>query len=315
MNLLLADWYHDVSIDADAGTIAARGAALDELAPTLTPSQTMALVAVAHEQEPTADDEWFRAAFKRHDASFRMRDNGREVALLAAVCLVDACAGDGDEAVLAASAAAVAARRGWSSAVRDLPVVANQRLVDLGTSRRQLAPAPVASKHVAWVEGAQAATAETIMAAIGQLGASVNTALDAAASQLGAVSAWAERSLDLLAEESDLMAWLLAGQCTTLGRPWAETDPATAAVLAGREIAGLLAVSPAPPQADALIDQVLASTRFAKRPSETELPPIDVPTGLAALVQDDPRGGREPADLGRLSVRQAVLLDVWARLE
>ncbi|SFD87986.1 GTPase-associated system all-helical protein GASH [Blastococcus tunisiensis] len=325
MNPLLADWYNEVSIGASAEMIAARGAALDELLPDLAPAQVMGLVGLAHERGEGDSDEWFRAVFKRHDASFLMRENGREVALLAGACLMDVSASGGDTAVLAASAVAVASRLGWSSVVGDLPTEAEQRLVDLGTSRRQLTRPPAAIRQTVWTKSVQTGaakdmeagvTAESVAAAIARVGTAVNAALESAAAQLDAVSEWAERSLDLCAEESDLMAWLLTGQSRTLGLAWSAADPATAAVVAGREIAELLALAPAPPQADALIDQMLASTRFPKRAAaELELPPLEVPAELEFLVQNAPWDGQDPAALGRLSLRQAVLLDVWSGLE
>lgn len=324
MNPLLADWYNDVSIGLPGEILTARAAAIDELLPQLDRASVLALVGLAHEHPQVEQDDWFREPFKKHDATFLMRGNDRELAVLAGACLVDVCAGEDDLAVLVASATAVACRRGWTSSVGDLPGRAEQRLVDLGTARRQLERRPVAAKPTVWTKGVPPAVANglseagvtpaSVTAALDKLAGATNRALETAAVQVDRVADWSERALSLCTEEGDLLSWLLAGHSNLLDVPWASLDAGTAAIVAGRELADLLVVLPAPPQADALIDQILFATPFSEEAAKVNIPPLDVPAPLNFLLEQQEVADADLADLARLGLRQAVLLKVWSQV-
>lgn len=325
MTALLADWYNEVSIGATGETIAARTAALDALVSDgLSPHQVVELVGLAYGRTEAGPDSWLRAAFKAHDQAFLMRGNDRELALLAGACLTAVCETDSALAVLAASAASVAARLGWTSAAPDLAQTAEQRLVDLGSSRRQPEPSPTAPAAAAWTKALQAAafkkldeeglTDEAVRAAVNHAGAAANAAATASTQYASSVSEWAERALGLAAEETDLVAWLLSGRSDTLDAPWSSTDERSAAAIAGRELAAILAVLPAPPQADAFLHQLLAATKFAKRATAADPGPPAAPAEIAFLFDGGPTED-DAARTGQLSLRRAVLADAWRALQ
>ena len=323
MNSLLATWYNDVAIGVSIESLQARAKAIDAILNEVDGVQVLGLIALAHEQPVSGIEEWFRNFFHAEDASFLMRGNEREVALLAGACLVDLCKRDDDLAVLAAVAAAVAAQHGWVSLVRELHALAEQRLADVGASRRQIESMPERVGKPFWTTSLQAAiakdfegvgaTPEAVTQAIGRVAAAANSAIEAVANETDMVARWAQRSLDILGEESQLLAWLLAGHSKTLGVSWASLDKATAAAVAARELIDVIAVVPAPPQADALIDQLLASTPFSTSPATTAaMPPVrcargaELPDRVAAAKRGpsgrwtvEPPASATPSCLGR----------------
>jgi hypothetical protein len=326
MNPLLADWYNEVSIALASDTAQARARAADQLLPSLTRTRVLTLVGLAHGHPDDQDQhDWFSEAFKVEDASFLLRGNDREVALLAGACLIELFNRGDDLAVFAASACAVAAGRGWSCLINDLAGAAEQRLHDLGTARRQVPPTPSVTNQVIWPKSAAAkaitqmteetVTAESIVAALTLLADNANAAFAATATQINQVGSWAEDAINLCTEEGNLISWLLSGYSETLGISWASIDASTAAIVAGRELVAESTLCPPAPQGDALLDQLLAATPFDESPAKMTIPLLDVPGPLEFLVDQLSPDSGTPTILARQSLRQATLLDAWDKLE
>jgi hypothetical protein len=333
MNPLFADWHHDIALDLGGEVLLAREKAADEVVVALTGPQALDLIAIAYQQPaPSGDVTWFRQAFKTADVTFRMRDNDHEMAVLAGACLLEVGIRDDDIAVLAASAGAIAARRGWIPLLGDLLGAADQRLLDIGTSRRQRTDRPTVTRQQVWgPKGIAPAEITTVLqeggdlphpthaavaAALGKLALAVNTAIGHTANQLATVVDWADTSACLAAEESDLFGWLLCGASDLLDMTWSAVDPRTAAIVAGRELAQRAVVLPAPPQSDAMLEQLLASTPFAETSVKATLPPAPALRELDFLLAD--LGTDTDSDLLELaqhSLRQAMLVRVWGELE
>lgn len=319
MNPLLATWYSDVAIGLSIDSLNARASAIEELAATVDRAQILALVAMAHEHFEDGEHAWFRTAFHKSDTSFLMRGNVREISLLAGACLVEICERADALAVLASAASALAKQVGWTAVLTDLPVVSEQRLLDLGTERRQFEARPATAPTALPTKALQATitkdleggvTPDAVAAALGRVIAAAESAADAASREYKALAIWAERSIDLLAEETQLLAWLLAGYSASLNAPWSSVDATTAATVAARELVELSYVVPAPPQADSMVEQLLSSMRFAKRGTTSVIPPLEVPEQLQFIVEQDATT-RDAAEAGKLSLRQAVLLAAW----
>ena len=325
MNSFLADWHADIAINLPAEVLEARETAGDAVVANLSGDQLLDLISLAYQQPGSSDGgEWFRAAIKEQDRTFLLRGNDREVAVLAGACLWAVLDGDGLLAILAGYGCAVAAFRDWISAPPELSNRAEHRLSELAVAERALANRPDLGKPQAWSKQLQtsiktAAPEETdingthIQAVIGKVMTALQTALDRLYDQQTKIVTWAEQALDVYAEESAQVGWLLGGASRTLSRPWASIDRAAAAVLAGRELANSVLQLAAPPHSDAFLDQMLAATPFSEHPVETVLEPLSVPDALHFLIAPLPNSD-EPGRQARHSLRQAMLVQAWEQL-
>lgn len=324
MNPLLSSWYNDISIDVSASTLQARTVALESVEGELDREGLASLVALAYGLPEAGQYQWFREAFQEVDAAFLMRGNERELAVLAGACVMGVCELGNEMSVLAAASSAVAARRGLPSVFPELPMVAEQTLLDLSVARRRVEAPPTSTTVQVWnkatlagintlVEG-QGVTDTNLIASLEKLAQSVTSAMQHAAANYTRLAEWTERSISTYAEEGQLLSWLLSGRSSTLDVPWTSTDRETAAILSAREVVTLSVMLPPPPQADAMLEQMLASVRFSKRETSTVLPERDIPPALAPICETG-RTATVALDLAHLSLREAVMLAAWDGLE
>lgn len=327
MNPLFADWHAEVGIDLPGEVLAARERAADEVVSALSPAQALDLVASAF-QLPDAGTrtQWFRQAIKEQDVGFLLRGNDRQADLLAAACLREVLDSNRDDdtalPVLVGYACELAALRGWTSLLPDLPDQATHRLRELGTQRRRLTRPPTLDRVVLYTKQqataittdlpeASAVTGAQVAAALNKLIGYSQTALDKVTGQITAVSKWADHANDICAEEGNILGWLIAGTSTSRHVPWSTLPACTAAILAGRELAEQLMLLPAPAQADAFLAQLHNATPFTDDAHDSAPDPLPVAPQLEFLVTALPDGDGDPVQQAQHSLRQALLCDAW----
>jgi hypothetical protein len=323
MNPLLADWHAEVAINLAGDVLAARDSAGDAVVEALTGAQLLDLIALAYAQPGTTErGQWFRAAIKEHDPTFLLRGNDRETAVLAGACLWQVLDNDGPLTVLAGYGCAIAAFRDWTSIVPDLSGHAEHRLRELATGERELTGPPEVTRAQPWTKALQTGlataapdeldvTGSVARALIDKIMGPLQSAFDKVQQQQVAVAQWADHAIDVCAEETAQVGWLLSGASRTVGQPWSTLDRASAAVLAGRELADTTIRLPAPPHADAFLDQMLAATPFTDKPAATTVAALPVAEELAFLIAPLPNTTDEPGRLARHSLRQALLVQAW----
>ncbi|MCW2599488.1 MAG: hypothetical protein JWM02_1317 [Frankiales bacterium] len=329
MNKLFADWHAEVGIALAGDVLKAREVGANDVVGGLTGAQVLDLIAIAHPQGQSADRGiWFRDAIKAADNTFRMRDNDREAAVLAGACLWEILDGDQDEdrlSTLAGYGCALAGLLGWVPLVPDLTSYAEHRLSTLAEQRRALALPPEAPKIQIWSKQTATAiaaampaetgiTLETVSTAFAKFATYVQLGFDKTLEQVDEVSRWAERAIDICAEEGNYVGWLLSGASNTLDRPWATLAAPITAVLAARELAACTTLLPAPMHADAFLDQLLAATPFSDQPEAVALEPLIAPEPVSFLIASLPNGVDDPQRQARHSLRQAMMLRAWEAL-
>jgi hypothetical protein len=330
MNALFADWLRDVSIDLAGLDLAARTAAADSLVESATGTDVLRLIALAHDQPHEDAAVWLREPFKQAEPAFPMRGNDAELRVLAAAVLEQICR-DGELRLFAAQAVVVAQHRGWSCPLPELAKIAEEAVVALAVDARRPTQRPVGTVPSvmtgdleeaveAVAANPQYAPSDPVVKALKEVAVAAHASAAAAMRHADRLAAWADRRADLAQEETALLWWLLSGRSETLAEPWHALPPAVLAIAAGRELASAAALLPAPPQAGALLAQLVAVNAHPKEPVSTAAPaPLSIPPELAFLVVADLAAasptGADPLALARHSLDQSVLLQAWDELE
>ena len=220
----------------------------------------------------------------------------------------------------------MAEHRGWTCPLAEVPEAAAAALSDLAESRRTRPARPVAKRLNVWTDalkeavealpGNQYPTPQGTREIVEKTARAAAAAVNAAQSHTEAVAGWADQTLRLVQEEAALLWWLLSGRSHTARAAWANLAPGTVAVAAGRELAAAAVVTPAPPQADALLAHLLAAHPAPEKPVDVALPPLAVPPDLAFLLADLSQIlDDHPLPLARHSLAQCMLLRAWDELE
>jgi len=329
VNTLFADWLRPVTLDFAGIDLPARIKAADALADEAAGDRVLDLVAISYGAPVQAERvAAVRAQFKAAEPAFPMRDNDPEMQVLAAAVLEQICrAGEPPLRVFASYAVTVAEHRRLTCPLSELPAAAADAIAELAVSRRRPRTKPEV-KRLALGEDLKAAldapttntgyaSEETTKATFQTLTSWTQSALQMAATQTQAVADWADYNARLAAEDSHLLWWLLSGSSSTLGEPWSSLPARVLAVLAGRELASAAVVHPAPPQSDALLQQLLAANVRHKKPaSEAQVGALDAPEELAFLISDlAVDDGQAPVDVARHSLDQTMLVRAWNELE
>lgn len=187
----------------------------------------------------------FRKAFQDADSSFRMRENDRELSVLAGATLVSVMERSplalGDLAALAiVSCAAQNLRAG--PCVVDIPELAVQHLNHRSVARGE-------------IDAAEDSDATEDQASIHQL----------------------RQDFEVIAEESNILWWVFGETSRDTDQRWSRYSVAQTAIMAGKELAELTRIAPGPASAAALLDRVV---KFAKSPLPTQ---IAVKDAIAAV--------------------------------
>lgn len=320
MNPLFATWHREVSVNLVGVDLHAREAAADALAEGIDGTRVLDLVAVAYGQDVDEDaDEWLRRPFQQAEPAFAMRGNDVEMRVLAAAILEEVSrAGHVSMRVFAGYAVAVAEHRGLDCPISEVSEAAGRSLADLAGSRRQRSPRPSAKRPAVYSKALKEAieeypatyVAETVKGLFKDVAVAAQKGADTAAENAEAVGEWAEENMRLAAEDTALLWWLLSGRSTTLGEQWASLPTHVLAVVAGRELAAAVVTVPAPPQSDALLQQLISANPQPKKPADVTVPHLDTPQPFAFLITDIPEDG-DPLTVARYSLDQSMLIRAW----
>lgn len=324
MNPLFADWHREVSVNLVGVDLPAREAAADGLADEITGAKVLSLVAVAYGQEVDEDaDAWLREPFKEADPAFPMRGNGVEMRVLAAAVLEEVCrTGHVSKQVFAGYAVAVAEHRGLDCPIPEVPETAARALAALSVSRRTTPPRPVMKQPVVWTKALKESIAAypdspyspaVLKELFQKVAQSAHTATGNLAAHVDAVASWTEQNVNFAAEDTALLWWLLSGRSATLGEQWTSLPTHVLSVVAGRELAAAAVTVPAPPQSDALLQQLISANPQPKKPTDVAVPHLDTPPPLAFLITDIPEDG-DPFGVARHSLDQSMLVRAWDEL-
>jgi hypothetical protein len=167
----------------------------------------------------------FRVPFKQADSAFRMKDNNRELSVLAGAKLVSIMENGsvllGDFASMALVSCGAQNLRA-SACVNDIAERAAKHLNARAIARSQPDP------------NAESEDDETTVL--------IKTL---------------QRDLNVVAEESNMLWWVFGETSRDTGKRWSDYSVAQAALMAGKELADLSRIAPGPAAAAALLDRVV----------------------------------------------------------
>ncbi len=251
------EWYRLAGIEPNGEILPKRWAAIEEYRPSR--DDVVSLARLFYDLgKPTEDFiEGFRNCFHKADPAFKMRDNDRELSVLAGAKLVDVMDhGNADLADLAALALVSAAAGNLRScpSVRDIPEIAARYLSDRATNRALLG-AGVA-------ESEPAAPLFEELAALGTPHKELAEEIQRLAEEIQQL----RRQLSLVAEESNMLWWLFSEHSRDEQQRWATFSVPAVTLMAGKELADLTTVIPGPIAAAAFLDRVIRSAK-AKSPT------------------------------------------------
>lgn len=176
----------------------------------------------------------FREAFQEADSAFRMRENNREVSVLAGAILVtvmeESSSELGDLAALALVSCAAQNLRA-APCVADIPELALKHLTRRTISRGKLDPDVESDDE----------------------------------NQLQVMQL--QRGLDVIGEESNVLWWVFGESSRDTNQRWSECSVPQTALMAGKELADLTRVPPGPAAAAALLDRVVKHAK-SKPPAQ-----------------------------------------------
>lgn len=248
MHQYFADWYRVTGIDIAAVPLEARWQAIETLVAGLKAPSAIELVRLAHQRIDSQASfvTEMRDIFKATDATFPMRDNDFEMAVLAAVAEVHLLESEGTHpADLVALATESAAFSHWTPALPELPDAASSYVANEATRVRKHGEPPTLSGMSVSKEAAkpisdlasQNAAAPIQASMMEDLVKALDAALARAGKFLSKVQQYAADLHDIRAEEIDVLWWLLGEASIELGRPWAAIDPVAHSLVMGRELA------------------------------------------------------------------------------
>lgn len=220
------------------------------------PQQLLDLVALAHAVPDHDAAARVRDAVGEHDPQFRGRPNDRQTQVAAAWAVAHAICGDDSTAALLASLATASAKfSGLDARGPGLPVLAGDRLVELGEehrARHKLAVNMTVPKVLADLE--PAAFDPTVFVE------AVRGAARTLAARMDTVVKQADQRLRAADEELDLLWWTVRRRRDGAGTAWADLG-AGAAILAGQDMGSLTTFASPIASAEALLAEALADVK------------------------------------------------------
>lgn len=236
--------------------------------------------------------EWFREVFGETDPSFSLYENGREVAVLAGGLLSAAIADGKMHAALAPLAAAAAGLRKpavWPELLvqaqhaLSAKAIADRQRERSNTDLIKLPPkSKVPAEADALAQGADWNKAASMFKKIS------NEAYEAAknlASQTAEVVRPLAYDVADLREEVAMLWWHIGGWSRIMERPFAELEPAVAAVMAGLDLADLCNSHTGPAAAPAILQRTIMVGRQTPTPAVTLNDAVDaLPSDVLARM-------------------------------
>lgn len=230
---------------------------------------------------------WFRDAFAEADPSFSMLDNEREAAVLA-FCLL--AAGLQDGLVAAGLGPLTAAAYGNREPVVQADFIDEapreiQALAIEGRRRKAVDPNAISLSSTRGMQDtvdqfAAAPDLAKVAALFKQAADESSNGIKTLATQVrGTILAMAQQLSDLQ-EETDMLWWYVAGWSRVLDQPFANLQPALAAVMCGLDLAALTSHPPGPVAAPAILQRLISAGRKGKAAKVT------IDDAVAALPLD-----------------------------
>ena len=279
----LADRYRAAGLNPGPDILGLRQAPFEKLRKTVDTKTTIELNRLYFGlSSPNATD-WFRDPFHAADTSFSMLDNKREISVLAA-CLLEAAFEDGN---VACALAVLATRAGGARE----PEAAPQLLADF--ERELLARAisarqrdhdypdtirlPAKSKLPDVTALAQAIPNDwnKIAGYLKQISDESTEAIKVLATQAANLTRPLHSDVADLREELAILWWHIGGWSRKLGVPFSDLPPATAAAMAGLDMADLSRTLIGPAAAPALLQRTMTVGRKVKLGKATIREAID----------------------------------------
>lgn len=264
MHKHFADWYRYVSLEPSHEQLSRRWAGIEEIAASATGSE-IPNIALAFLRAPAEESsrDLMRQRFQKHDATFPMRDNDLELAVLAGASLVQVLdTRPGAIGNLAALCLACCDLRGLHRTAC-LPEIIDYssdylsdqsrrlRRRDSGRSVKVIANEPQLTQILTVCEAPPPTNA----------GAAISDALRQLTSTLNELithTSGLEEDRAQFQEESDVLWWLM-GECSReVYKPFVDLAWPAAAVQLGKELADIVRVLPGPFSAQAFLYKALS---------------------------------------------------------
>lgn len=252
LNSRLPDWYRATIVDVDGDLIAARKAAIEDLANGINLEDTLGIVAYAHNRTKYGKGliNWIRETAREHDGAFagkyteleprvmvacaiahRMasKPNDNVSTALALMCLSASFRGFGSAvkhqklSSLASGyllSASEKARAGYRQASRTALAVVNENTSSLPTFPEEAASQPNNAQVSEWTSGAA-------------------NAIKALARRIDTIDRGIAKLSQAMASDLDQTAWLLDEYCEVADAPWSSVVKDAAPMFAATELAAI----------------------------------------------------------------------------
>jgi hypothetical protein len=341
------DLHRSVAIEPTDVQLEARTVAIATLCAGVDADAVVSLIRLAHSKPISKEiHDWFWKPFKDTDATFPIREADLLHGLMAVQCLRELIRSDkGAVSDLSALLVRLAELLGWGPVQPEmLRSVARTYLShheQRGPAPRPVAPtvspiwnAKIAEQvKVAFPKPDEPATTEDPCAAIGIVATAADAQLKALATSQRAIAEWVGEEIARVDEQLGILTWLLSGARAD-GSAWSTLAPPQLAIDAGLELAARLARVPGPPEAEAMLAQVIGFSQesaaapevtIAAAANGTASPRAEPPEQLADLVPvhmvraSNALTGAERSrkwsavNLGRLSYLEAMTINAWHR--
>jgi hypothetical protein len=229
MHVNFSEWFRAANLEASADSLPKRWAGVDTFQVGKNAIVSLVEVFFGFFDGKDAFLAEFRTAFQAKDSTFRMRDNNRELSVLAGATLVtvmeDYPTDFGDAAALALLACAAQNLRG-AVCVPEIPELAVKHLATRSIQRNKL-------------DADEEDEEDEVQKQLKQL----------------------RRDLEVISEESNILWWVFGESSRDLQVRWSQLSLPHIALVSGKELSDLSRISPGPAAAFALLDRI---TKFAK---------------------------------------------------
>jgi hypothetical protein len=231
MDAHFGDWHRDAGMEPNSETLPKHGAAIEEYNPTHAQviSLTRLFYGFLKQDDAFLDD--FRLIFQVQDATFPMRGNMLQMAILAGATLIQIIKFGKDQhlADFAALCMVSAAAQGLRTAppVPEMPEIAAQYLEGRTGKRAPVGAGEVKKDGELTLNGLQG-------------------------------------ELALVSEETNILWWLVSESSRDLKKTWLEIGVPATAIVAGKEMADLTRVIPGPVAALAFLDKIVRISNSGK---------------------------------------------------
>ncbi|NUT35912.1 MAG: hypothetical protein HOV79_22890 [Hamadaea sp.] len=239
MHDLFADWHRAGGLDPAAVDLDKRWKAIETLADKPAGGTVVALTRLAHRQEADADAlATVQAPFKKEDATFAMRGNAHELAVLSGAVLIRLLEARSAAATFAAYATLSASWTHGAPLVEDLTDLAGRYVIrNGGRARRGLDQGEPGS----WRTSMQSMSDKVAW------GGSYTYDFAPLRSYINQVVNGVDRAFRASEEQADIMWWLLSGGQQE------SSSAAKVIVFGARRLATLVRELPGPPATDELL--------------------------------------------------------------